>query len=83
MTHRSESSLSRCRHRQRACKFISDVAMSQLMQVIKVRASQTGCSVPVRDAPGALPDGQSCWDAAAVVAVSCQNVTLISFSFRA
>ena len=48
-----------------------------------MRDSWTGYLLPVRDGPGALPDGQSCWDAAAVVAVSCQNVTLISFSFRA
>ena len=38
---------------------------------------------------GALPDMDSSWDVAAAavvaaaVAVSCQNVTLISFSFRA
>ena len=39
---------------------------------IEVRDSRTGYLVPVRDAPGALPDGQSCWDAVvAVVAVSC------------
>ena len=34
-----------------------------------MRDSRTGYLVPVRDGPGALPDGQSCWDAAA--AVSC------------
>ena len=54
---------------------------------IEVRDSRTGYLLPARDGPGALPDGQSCWDAAvavaAAVAVSCQNVTLISFSFRA
>ena len=52
--------------------------------VIEVRDSRTGYLLPARDGPGALPDGQSSWDAAvALVAVSCQNVTLISFSFRA
>ena len=52
---------------------------------IEVRDSRTGYLLPARDGPGALPDGQSCWDAAAVAAaaVSCQNVTLISFSFQA
>ena len=51
---------------------------------VEVRDSRTGYLLPARDGPGALPDGQSCWDAVAVaVAVSCQNVTLISFSFRA
>ena len=33
-----------------------------------MRDSQTGYLVPVQDAPGALPDLESCWDAAAVVA---------------
>ena len=37
----------------------------------------------LRDGPGALPDMDSSWDAVAAAAVSCQNVTLISFSFRA
>ena len=50
---------------------------------VEVRDSRTGYLLPARDGRGALPDGQSCWDAAAAVAVSCQNVTLISFSFRA
>ena len=40
-----------------------------------MRDSRTGYLVPVRDGPGALPDGQSCWDAAVVgvvvAAVSC------------
>ena len=32
---------------------------------------RTGYLLPARDGPGALPDGQSCWDAVAVaVAVS-------------
>ena len=49
-----------------------------------MRDSQTGYLLPARDGPGALPDMDSSWDvAAAAVAVSCQNVTLISFSFRA
>ena len=50
---------------------------------MEVRDSRTGYLLPARDGPGALPDGQSCWDAAVAAAVSCQNVTLISFSFRA
>ena len=52
--------------------------------VIEVRDSRTGYLIPARDGTGALPDMDSSWDvAAAAVAVSCQNVTLISFSFRA
>ena len=36
-----------------------------------MRDSRTGYLLPARDGPGALPDGQSCWDAAvAAVAVS-------------
>mgnify|MGYP000639019225 CR=1 FL=1 len=53
---------------------------------MEVRESRTGYLIPARDGPGALPDMDSSWDvavAAAAVAVSCQNVTLISFSFRA
>ena len=50
---------------------------------IEVRDSQTGYLIPARDGTGALPDMDSSWDVAAAVAVSCQNVTLISFSFRA
>ena len=52
---------------------------------VEVRDSRTGYLIPARDGPGALPDMDSSWDvaAAAAVAVSCQNVTLISFSFRA
>ena len=58
--------------------------MTKYVRVVEVRDSRTGYLLPARDTPGVLPDGQSCWDAAAVVvAVSCQNVTLISFSFRA
>ena len=37
---------------------------------IEVRDFWTGYLLPARDGPGALPDGQSCWDAAAAVAVS-------------
>ena len=38
---------------------------------IEVRDSQTGYLLPARDGPGALPDVESCWDAAvAAVAVS-------------
>ena len=48
--------------------------------VIEVRDSRTGYLLPARDGPGALPDMDSSWDAAAAVS---QNVTLISFSFRA
>ena len=53
-----------------------------------MRDSRTGYLLPARDGPGALPDMDSSWDVAAAavaaaVAVSCQNVTLISFSFRA
>ena len=36
---------------------------------VQVRDSRTGYLIPARDGPGALPDGQSCWDAA-VVAVA-------------
>ena len=52
--------------------------------LIEVRDSRSGYLIPARDGPGALPDVESSWDAAvAAAAVSCQNVTLISFSFRA
>ena len=37
---------------------------------VEVRDSQKGYLLPVRDGPGALPDGQSCWDVV-VAAVSC------------
>ena len=52
---------------------------------VEVRDSRTGYLIPARDGTGALPDMESSWDVAAVAAaaVSCQNVTLISFSFRA
>ena len=50
---------------------------------IEGRDSRTGYLLPARDGPGALPDVESSWDVAAAAAVSCQNVTLISFSFRA
>ena len=67
-------------------KFVASIIGHKLFEVavsilVEVRDSRTGYLLPARDGPGALPDGQSCWDAA--VAVSCQNVTLISFSFRA
>ena len=32
-----------------------------------MRDSRTGYLIPARDGPGALPDGQSCWDAAVAV----------------
>ena len=35
-----------------------------------MRDSRTGYLLPARDGRGALPDGQSCWDAAAVAAVA-------------
>ena len=38
--------------------------------MVEVRNSRTGYLLPARDGPGALPDGQSCWDAAAAVAVT-------------
>ena len=38
---------------------------------IEARDIQTGYLVPVRDGPGDLPDGQSCWDVVVVAAVSC------------
>lgn len=41
----------------------------QISLYIEVRDSRTGYLVPMRDAPGALPDGQSCRDAI-VAAVS-------------
>ena len=37
-------------------------------RMIEVRDSRTGYLLPARDGPGALPDGQSCWDAAVAVA---------------
>ena len=50
--------------------------------IVEVRDSRTGYLIPARDGPGALSDMDSSWDVAAAAAVS-QNVTLISFSFRA
>ena len=50
---------------------------------VEVRDSQTGYLIPARDGPGALPDMDSSWDVAAAAAAVSQNVTLISFSFRA
>ena len=52
------------------------------MFVVEVSDSRTGFLLTARDGPRALPDMDSSWDAAAAAAVS-QNVTLISFSFRA
>ena len=37
---------------------------------IEVRDSRTGYLLPARDGPGTLPDGQSCWDAAAIAAAA-------------
>ena len=64
--------------------FIVFHIINHILLIIEVRDSRTGYLIPARDGPGALPDMDSSWDvAAAAVAVSCQNVTLISFSFRA
>ena len=38
--------------------------------IVEVRDSRTGYLLPARDGPGALPDGQSCWDAVAATAVA-------------
>ena len=35
---------------------------------IEVRDSRTGYLLPARDGPGALPNGESCWDVATAVA---------------
>ena len=35
--------------------------------IIEVRDSRTGYLIPARDGPRALPDMDSCWDAAAAV----------------
>ena len=37
------------------------------MKHIEVRIHRTGYLVPAHGDPGALPDGQSCWDVAAAV----------------
>ena len=37
---------------------------------IEVRDSRTVYLLPARDGPGALPNGQSCWDAVAAAAVA-------------
>ena len=39
------------------------------MLYIEVRDSRTGYLLPARDGPGALPDVESCWDAAVAAAV--------------
>ena len=51
------------------------------MQVleVEVRDSRTGYLVRVRDGPGASPDLESCWDAAAV---SCHLEIQIDISAR-
>ena len=41
-----------------------------------MRDSRTGYLLPARDGPGALPDGQSCWDAAVAVAVAVAAVAV-------
>ena len=48
------------------------------IMLIEVRDSQTGYLIPARDGPGALPDGQSCWDVVvAVVPMSqCPSVPM-------
>ena len=40
------------------------------MFLIEVRDSRTGYLLPARDGPGALPDVESSWDAAAVAAAA-------------
>ena len=68
------------------CEFVFSFLVCLTSHIIEVRDSRTGYLIPARDGPGALPDVESSWDAvaaAAAAAVSCQNVTLISFSFRA
>ena len=42
--------------------------------MIEVRDYRTGYLLPARGGPGALPDGQSCWDAAAVAAVAVSRI---------
>ena len=37
---------------------------------VEVRDSRTGYLLPARDGPGALPDVESCWDAAVAAAVA-------------
>ena len=38
-----------------------------MWNLVEERDSQTGYLIPARDGPGALPDMDSCWDAAAVI----------------
>ena len=71
-----------------SCFFATSQNTPTCKVYIEVRDSRTGYLIPARDGTGALPDMDSSWDVAAAaavaaVAVSCQNVTLISFSFRA
>ena len=49
----------------------SQIEFASFLQFFEVRDSRTGYLLPARDGPGALPDGQSCGDAAvAAVAVT-------------
>ena len=43
------------------------VALNASQSLIEVVDSRTGYLGPVRDGPGASPDLESCWDAAAVI----------------
>ena len=45
----------------------------RLTMLVEVRDSRTGYLLPARDGPGALPDGQSSWDAAAAVSRKMQK----------
>ena len=46
------------------------IHLTEILQFIEVRDSRTGYLLPARDGRGALPDGQSCWDAAVTAAVA-------------
>ena len=50
-------------------KITQIVSVQLLIANVEVRDSRTGYLIPVRDGPGASPDLESCWDAAAVAAV--------------
>ena len=41
-----------------------------------MRDSRTGYLVPVRDAPGTLPDLERCWDAAVAVATVSRHLEI-------
>ena len=48
---------------------------------LEVMDSWSGYLLPVHDAPGALPDGQSCWDAAAVAVSWNSDPKCVNFEF--